>query len=93
VTLWILLRSVGVGDVTIAVAFAVTVATNLLAGLVPIPGGIGVAEAVMTSWLVLVGVPEAPAFAVTVLFRMFTFYIPAVEGFFAVRWLEKGGYL
>jgi uncharacterized membrane protein YbhN (UPF0104 family) len=93
VTLWIVLRALGVGDVSIAVALSVTVATNLLAGLVPVPGGIGVAEAVMTSWLVLVGVPEAAAFAATVVFRMVTFYIPAVEGFFAMRRLEKNGYL
>jgi uncharacterized protein (TIRG00374 family) len=93
VTLWIILRSVGVGDISIPVALAVTVATNLLAGLAPVPGGIGVAEAVLTSWLILVGVPEASAFAATVVYRMVTFYIPAVEGFFTMRSLERGGYL
>jgi uncharacterized protein (TIRG00374 family) len=92
-TLWIVLRAIGVGGVGIAVALTVTVATNLLAGLVPIPGGIGVAEAVLTSWLVLVGVPEAPAFAATVVYRMCTYYLPAVEGFFAMRWLESRDYL
>ncbi len=92
-TLWIILRSLGVADITIPVALAVTVATNLLAGLVPVPGGIGIAEAVLTSWLVLVGVPEATAFAATVMYRMWTFYLPAVEGFFALRWLEARDYL
>jgi len=92
-TLWIILRSVGVDDVSIPAALTVTVATNLLAGLVPVPGGVGIAEAVMTSWLVLVGVPETEAFATTVVYRMWTFYIPAVEGFFAMRWLEKRDYL
>jgi uncharacterized membrane protein YbhN (UPF0104 family)/tRNA A-37 threonylcarbamoyl transferase component Bud32 len=93
VTLWIILRSLGVGDISISVALTVTVATNLLAGLAPVPGGIGVAEAVLTSWLILVGVPEAPAFAATVVYRMVTFYLPAVEGFFTMRSLERGGYL
>ncbi|MGI9648076.1 MAG: lysylphosphatidylglycerol synthase domain-containing protein [Acidimicrobiia bacterium] len=92
-TLWIILRAIGVDDVSIPLALTVTVATNLLAGLVPIPGGVGIAEAVMTSWLVVVGVPEAPAFAATVMFRMWTFYLPAVEGFFAMRWLEQRDYL
>jgi uncharacterized protein (TIRG00374 family) len=92
-TLWIILRAVGVDDISIAVALVVTVATNLLAGLVPIPGGIGVAEAVMTSWLVLVGVPESEAFAVTVVYRMSTFYVPAIEGFVAMKWLENRDYL
>ena len=93
VTLWIVLRALGVDDISIPVALAVTVATNLLAGLVPIPGGIGIAEAVLTSWLILVGVPEASAFAATVVFRMWMTYLPAVEGFFAMRWLEARDYL
>ncbi|MDX2344574.1 MAG: lysylphosphatidylglycerol synthase transmembrane domain-containing protein [Acidimicrobiia bacterium] len=92
VVLWLILRSIGV-EMSVAVVLTVTIATNLLAGLVPIPGGIGVAEAVMISWLVLVGVPEAPAFAATVVYRLCTFYIPAVEGFFALRWLEQRDYL
>ena len=93
ITLWLILRAIGVDDISIPLALTVTVATNLLAGLVPIPGGVGVAEAVMSSWLVLVGVPEAEAFAATVMFRLWTFYLPAVEGFFAMRWLERHDYL
>jgi uncharacterized membrane protein YbhN (UPF0104 family)/tRNA A-37 threonylcarbamoyl transferase component Bud32 len=92
VVLWLVLRSIGI-EMSVVVVLVVTVATNLLAGLVPIPGGIGIAEAVMTSWLVLVGVPEEPAFAATVVYRMWTFYLPAVEGFFAMRWLEHRDYL
>jgi uncharacterized protein (TIRG00374 family) len=71
----------------------VTVATNLLAGLVPIPGGIGVAEGVLTSMLVFAGLGADEAFAVAIVFRIATFYIPAGEGFFATQWLEKNGYL
>lgn len=92
VALWLILRSTGV-EMSLALVLVVTVATNLLAGLVPIPGGIGVAEAVLMSWLVLVGVPEAPAFAATVVYRVCSFYLPAVEGFFAMRWLERRDYL
>ena len=92
VALWLILRSIGI-ELSVALVLVVTVATNLLAGLVPIPGGIGIAEAVLTSWLVLVGVPETSAFAATVVYRMWTFYLPAVEGFFAMRWLERRDYL
>ena len=92
VALWLILRSIGV-EMSVMVVLIVTVATNLLAGLVPIPGGIGVAEAVMISWLVLVGVPEESAFAATIVYRMWTFYLPALEGFFAMRWLERHDYL
>jgi uncharacterized membrane protein YbhN (UPF0104 family) len=92
-TLWLILRSIGIDDVSIPLALTVAVATNLLAGLVPVPGGVGIAEAVMTSWLVLVGVPETSAFAATVVYRMWTFYLPAIEGFLAMRWLEERDYL
>jgi uncharacterized protein (TIRG00374 family) len=77
----------------VALVLVVTIATNLLAGLVPIPGGIGIAEAVMISWLVLVGVPEEAAFAAPIVYRSWTFYVPAIEGFFAMRWLERYDYL
>ena len=92
VTLWFILHAIGT-PLPLVVALVVTVATNLLAGLVPIPGGIGVAEAVLTSFLVVVGLGADEAFAVAVVFRIVTFYIPAGEGFFAMRWLEKNGYL
>ena len=59
----------------------------------PIPGGIGVAEAVLTSFLVLAGLDQDSAFAAAIVFRMATFYIPAGEGFFATRWLEAGDYI
>jgi hypothetical protein len=41
---------------------------------------------VLAWWLVPVGVPESPAFAATVVDRMCTGDLPAVEGFFALRW-------
>ncbi len=65
----------------------------LLAGLAPVPGGIGVAEAVLTAGLVAVGVDDNTAFAGAVVYRMITFYIPAVVGWYAVRWEEARGYL
>jgi uncharacterized membrane protein YbhN (UPF0104 family) len=91
-TLWFILQAIGV-PLPFFAALVVTVATNLLGGLVPIPGGIGVAEAVMTSMLIMFGVPPEAAFAAAIVFRASTFYIPAAEGFFAMRWLESNGYL
>jgi hypothetical protein len=60
------------GSSSVALVLVVTIATNLLVGLVPIPGGFGIAEAVMISWLVLVGVPEEAAFAATIVYRLWT---------------------
>jgi uncharacterized protein (TIRG00374 family) len=92
ITLWFILQAIGT-PLPLVVALVVTVATNLLAGLVPIPGGIGVAEAVLTSFLMVAGLGADEAFAAAIVFRIATFYIPAAEGFFAMKWLEKNGYL
>ena len=67
----------------------INVSVCLLAGLLPIPGGIGVVEAGLTFGLVRAGVPEEAAFATALLFRFATFYLPPAWGFFAFRWLER----
>jgi uncharacterized membrane protein YbhN (UPF0104 family)/tRNA A-37 threonylcarbamoyl transferase component Bud32 len=92
VTLWFILQAIG-EPLSLVTCLVVTVATNLLAGLVPIPGGIGVAEAVLTSFLVLAGLGVDEAFAAAVVFRMATFYVPAGEGFFALKWLKARDYV
>ena len=91
-TLWFLALAVG-ADVSYGVALFIAAGTNLFAGFMPIPGGIGVAEATMTALLVALGVDQSIAFAMTMVYRLFTFYLPAFEGFFTTRWLERNGYI
>jgi len=55
----------------------------------PIPGGIGVVEGGLILGLTQVGVPEEAAFGAVMLYRMATFYLPPIWGYFAFRWLEK----
>lgn len=90
--LWFILQSVG-APLPLVTALIATVATNLLAGLVPIPGGVGVAEAVLTSLLIFAGLGSEEAFAAAVVFRFATFYVPAAEGYFAMNWLETNDHL
>jgi uncharacterized membrane protein YbhN (UPF0104 family) len=66
---------------------------SLLAGILPIPGGIGVSEAATTAGLVALGVPEATALAAAIVFRLVTFYIPPIWGVAATRRLRRAGYL
>ena len=66
---------------------------SLLAGVLPIPGGIGVAEAATTAGLVALGVPEATALATAIVFRLVTFYLPPIWGVAATRRLRAAGYL
>ncbi len=91
-SMWLILLSLDVSLGIWSVLIA-TVATGLLGGLVPIPGGVGVSEAVLTAFLVIFGVDETTAFAAAVIYRVATFYIPSGAGFFSMRWLEKSGYV
>jgi uncharacterized protein (TIRG00374 family) len=92
ITLWLVLQSVG-SDLSYGSAVFAAAGTSLLAGFVPIPGGVGVAEATMTAILVTFGVDESTAIAVTAVYRVITFYLPALEGFFGARWLERNEYI
>jgi len=66
---------------------------SLFAGMMPIPGGIGVAEAGLTAGFVAVGVPNATAFAAALTYRLISYYLPPIWGFFAFRWLQRRRYL
>jgi uncharacterized protein (TIRG00374 family) len=91
-TLWLLLEAIGT-DISYGSALFAATATSLLAGFMPIPGGVGVAEATMTAILVAFGVEQSSAFAATAVYRAITFYLPALEGFFATRWLDRHDYI
>jgi uncharacterized protein (TIRG00374 family) len=66
---------------------------SLLAGLVPVPGGMGVAEAILTYGLIKAGMDDGAAFAAVIMYRLSTFYLPPTWGFVAMRWLERNKYL
>jgi len=71
----------------------VNVGVALFAGLMPVPGGVGVSEAALTAGLVAIGIPEATAFAAAITTRMCTFYLPPIWGYFAMRWMRSNQYL
>jgi glycosyltransferase 2 family protein len=71
----------------------INITVSLFAGLLPIPGGIGVVEGGLTIGLVRAGVPEEAAFAIAIMHRIATFYVPPTWGFFAFRWLERNEHL
>ena len=79
---------VGLGE-----ALLINIGVALLAGLLPIPGGIGVSEGGLTYGLVSVGMPEEAAFGAVMLYRLATFYLPPIWGFFAMRWLQRNQHL
>jgi uncharacterized membrane protein YbhN (UPF0104 family)/tRNA A-37 threonylcarbamoyl transferase component Bud32 len=71
----------------------VNTVVSLFAGLLPVPGGMGVTEAGLTVGLTAAGLPQEIAFASAIAYRFGSFYLPPVWGFFCYRWLRKRRYL
>ena len=71
----------------------INMAVSLLAGLLPVPGGVGVTEGGLIFGLTSFGVPAEAAFAAVILYRISTFYTPPIWGFVSLRWLERNRFL
>jgi uncharacterized membrane protein YbhN (UPF0104 family)/tRNA A-37 threonylcarbamoyl transferase component Bud32 len=65
----------------------------VLSGLVPVPGGIGAAEATLAAGLIAMGVGEPTAFAIALTQRLWTFYLPPIWGYASLQWLTRKGYV
>ena len=91
-SLWLTALAFGV-VLPILTMVVIYVGMALLGGLLPIPGGVGVSEAVLTAGLIAVGVDESTAFAIAVVFRVSSAYLPPVWGWFSLQWLQRNDYL
>jgi uncharacterized membrane protein YbhN (UPF0104 family) len=79
---------IGLGDLLF-----LNISVSLLSGLLPVPGGIGVAEGALIFGLVRAGMPEEAAFTATIMYRLSNFYLPPIWGYFAMRWLQRNNHL
>jgi uncharacterized membrane protein YbhN (UPF0104 family) len=66
---------------------------SLFAGMMPVPGGVGVAEAGYTYGLQAIGVPTTIAVSTALAFRLVTFYLPPLWCSQAMRWLRRNAYV
>jgi uncharacterized protein (TIRG00374 family) len=80
-------------DATVAQLILINTAVSLFAGFMPVPGGMGVAEAGYTAGLEAIGVPAAAALSTAIAFRLVTFYLPPLWGAPAMRWLRSHSYV
>ena len=69
----------------------VVTGAGFISSLVPVPGGIGVAEASLIAGLTAFGVPPDAASAAVVTYRLFTTYLPPIPGSYATKWLVANG--
>ena len=85
--MYTVLRAFG-QDVGFADVVLVNVGVALFAGLMPVPGGVGVTEAALTAGFTAIGVDSATAMAAAITYRLLTFYLPPCLGYFALRSLR-----
>ncbi len=81
------------GSAHLSQLILINTGVSLFAGLMPVPGGMGVAEAGFTAGLQAVGVDPAVAMSTAITFRLVTFYLPPIWGSVAMRWLRHHDYL
>jgi glycosyltransferase 2 family protein len=91
-TLGVVLVSLG-SPLPLATLLVINVGVSFFAGMIPVPGGIGVSEGALMVGLTAGGVEQATAFAAAICYRLCTFYLPPLWGWFAMRRLEKTGLL
>ncbi|HEX5028593.1 MAG TPA: lysylphosphatidylglycerol synthase domain-containing protein [Gaiellaceae bacterium] len=80
-------------DISLAELLLINVGVALIGTLVPIPGNVGVAEFGLTVGLTSAGMSPEAAVAAVLLYRISTYYLPPLWGFFALRWLQQNRYL
>jgi uncharacterized protein (TIRG00374 family) len=71
----------------------INTAVSLFSGLMPVPGGMGVAEAGFTAGLQAIGIPSAAAISTAIAMRLVTFYLPPIWGSMSMRWLRRNEYV
>ena len=80
-------------NLNLAQLIFVNTSASVLSSVIPVPGGIGAAEAALSAGLISMGVDKSTAFAIALTQRLCTFYLPPIWGYFSLRWLSRKGYL
>jgi uncharacterized membrane protein YbhN (UPF0104 family)/tRNA A-37 threonylcarbamoyl transferase component Bud32 len=78
---------------SLAALILANTAASAFSGLIPVPGGVGAAEASMTAILAGLGVDNSTAFSIAFTQRLCTYYLPPAWGYLSLRWLTRKGYV
>jgi uncharacterized membrane protein YbhN (UPF0104 family) len=71
----------------------VNAGTSLVSSIIPVPGGIGIAEFGLEVGLTSAGMTPSAAAATVLVYRLATFYLPPTWGFAAYKWLQRNSYI
>ena len=80
-------------EVPLSSLILINTVVGLFAGLLPVPGGVGVSEAGLALGLTRAGIPSETSFAIALTTRFCTFYLPPVWGLASYKWLASHRYL
>lgn len=83
----------GAGNANWPAIALVYLAGSTLGQAAPTPGGLGAVEAAYVAGLTVAGIDSSVAVSATLLFRLLTFWIPTVPGYWSFNWLQKVGAL
>ncbi len=81
------------GPMNYAAVALVYLAGSTLGQAAPTPGGLGAVEAAYVFGLTAAGVDSAVAVSATLLFRLLTFWLPTLPGYWSFNWLQRVGSL
>ena len=75
-------------ELNLATLILVNTFSSLLAGIAPVPGGMGVMEAALSAGLTAAGMDPSAAVAAAITHRLMTTYLPPIWGYIAIAWLR-----
>lgn len=81
------------GALSIAQVGAVFLVGATIASVAPTRGGAGAMEAALVTGLVAAGLPQHTAVPTVFLYRLVTFWLPVLPGWFALHWLKRADFV
>jgi uncharacterized membrane protein YbhN (UPF0104 family) len=81
------------GEMGFAVVAVVYLAGATIGQAAPTPGGLGAVEAALAAGLTAGGLDAGLAVSAVLLYRLVTFWLPTVPGYWAFNWLTRKGAL
>jgi len=78
-------------DSSTAAIALVYLAGSIVGQAAPTPGGLGAVEAALAAGLTAAGIDPGIAISATLVFRLLTFWIPTIPGWFALQNLQRTG--
>ncbi|HEY7011526.1 MAG TPA: flippase-like domain-containing protein, partial [Streptosporangiaceae bacterium] len=80
-------------SVSIAQVGAVYLIASFIAAASPTPGGLGAIEAATIAGLTGIGIPSGPAVSAVLVYRLATYWLPVLPGWYSWRLLQRMAYV